>query len=156
MSPLHSYSSAFSKSEILVLLADLLLIMFIDIPLYILYSEPRCASVYHRMFLEYIKASRKHYGSASRFIDDVLSLETEHLLTDPSLGEEETTRMMKLKSDFQRFIMKYIREKKLSGEVCTCIRKVLVCAAHICMIVLATVSFYDIYMLSVCRNVAVS
>ena len=83
------------------------------------------------MFLDYIKASSRHYRPAPGFIDDVLRLESEHLLADSSLGEEEAANMMKLWRDFQQFIREFVLVKKLSGEDCACkLRDVLVCAAH--------------------------
>ena len=85
------------------------------------------------MFQKYIMASRKHYRPPSRFLKDVLSLKTEHLLADSSLDEKQTASMMTLRNNFRQQIMVFVREHKLSGEACTCIGNVLVCAAHMCM-----------------------
>ena len=85
------------------------------------------------MFLNYISASSKRYKVPSEFLDDVLSLKTEHLLADPSLGEKQTASMKKLRSDFKADILTFLRKKKLSREACICLWNVLVCAAHICM-----------------------
>ena len=85
------------------------------------------------MFLDYIKASSRHYKPAPGFIHDVLTLESEHLLADSSLGEEEAANRMKLWRDFQQFVRKFVWVKKLS-EDCACkLRDVLVCAAHSCL-----------------------
>ena len=83
------------------------------------------------MFLNYISASSKRYKVPSEFLDDVLSLKTEHLLADPS--EEQTASTMELRSDFKKCIIAFVQKNKLSREACKCLWNVLVCAAHICM-----------------------
>ena len=86
------------------------------------------------MFLNYILASSRHYKVPSRFLDDVLSLKTEHLLADPSLEEKQTASMMKLRSAFKERIRTIVRKNKLSREACKCLCNVLVCTAHICIL----------------------
>lgn len=130
MSHLNDYSITSSKSEIL--LPESANVTIFQYALCIC-SGPRCELEYHRMFLGYISASSKHYKVPSRFLDAVLSLKTEHLLADPSLGEEQTASMMKLRSAFKERIMTFVKKNKLSREACKCLCDILVCAAHICM-----------------------
>lgn len=96
-------------------------------------SEPRCELEYHEMFQKYIMASSKHYRLPKSFLEYILSLKTEHLLADSSLDENQTASMKVLRSNFQHQIMAFVRKKKVSGDSCTCVWNVLVCAAHMCM-----------------------
>lgn len=90
--------------------------------------------MYHKMFVDIIMDFSKHF-TAIQYINYVLNLRTKILLQcDPTLGEEETTNMEKLRNDFEHHIGTFVQKPKLSQAVCSCIKDFVVCAAcmHLC------------------------